>query len=304
MRLMRTIVTGRLSRHPRMARVNSVLLPGWNRNFTMRSPGLVAGMRPRRHGGRRGRLPGQAGAHRRSFPPGGPADALARTVGDAAGALGQPVVVDNRPGAAATSAWSSWPRRRPTATRSRSRRRATLPSIPACIATCRTMWLAIAPVTVIAAVPNILVVNPQVPARTWRSSLPTPRPIRADSTLIPGGSGAHLAGEFLKSSAGIDVVHVPFNGIAPAVTAVVAGDVQIMFAGAIGVAAGERRAITRARRREPEAHRGGAGAATLDESGLPGSTSRPGTASSRRRARRRPSSSSFREIAKALTTRT
>src|SRR4029079_14378897 len=88
----------------------------------------------------------------------------------------------------------------------------------------------------------------------------------------PGpGSGAHLAGELLKSSAGIDMTHVPFNGIAPAVTAVVAGDVQVMFAAAPSampqVAAGKLRALGVA---SPKRMTSAPALPTLDESGLPG----------------------------------
>jgi tripartite-type tricarboxylate transporter receptor subunit TctC len=88
----------------------------------------------------------------------------------------------------------------------------------------------------------------------------------------PGaGSGAHLAGELLKSSAGIEMVHVPFNGIAPAVTAVVAGDVQVMFAGTSSamphVTSGKLRALGVA---SPKRIASAPALPTLDESGLPG----------------------------------
>jgi tripartite-type tricarboxylate transporter receptor subunit TctC len=94
-----------------------------------------------------------------------------------------------------------------------------------------------APVTVLASVPNILVVHPSVPANTVaelvRYAKAHPGGLNFSS---PGnGSGAHLAGELLKSVAAIDMTHVPFNGIAPAVTALLGGQVQLMFAGAPSV---------------------------------------------------------------------
>src|SRR6185369_12894862 len=90
------------------------------------------------------------------------------------------------------------------------------------------------PVTVIAAVPNVLVINPQLPVKDLAELIAYAKanPGKLNFSSPGAGSGAHLAGELLKSSAGIELVHVPYNGIAPAVTAVVAGDVQMMFAAA------------------------------------------------------------------------
>src|SRR4030095_8019588 len=88
-----------------------------------------------------------------------------------------------------------------------------------------------APVTVIAAVPNVLGVNAQVPAhdRAELIAYAKASPGKLNYASPGPGSGAHLAGELLKSSAGIEMVHVPYSRIAPAVTAVLAGDVQLMF---------------------------------------------------------------------------
>ena len=129
------------------------------------------------------------------------------------------------------------------------------------------------PVTEIATTPNVLVVHPSVPAKSVaeliRYAKAHPGTLNYSS---PGnGSGAHLAGELFKSMAGVDIVHIPFNGIAPAVAAVVGGQVQMMFAGApsalpqvkagrlvaLGVASPKRSAAA------PELP-------TLAESGLPG----------------------------------
>lgn len=209
------------------------------------------------------------------FPPGGPADALARIVGDRLSAsLGQSVVVDNRPGAAgnigmelaAKSAADGY----------------TLVLAPAGNLTVNpSLYRSVpydvsrdfAPVTVIAAVPNILVVNPAVPAQNLAELIRYAKanPGRLNFSSPGSGSGAHLAGELLKSTAGIDVVHVPYNGIAPAVTAVVAGDVQMMFAGAPSalpqVGAGKLRALAVA---SPKRIAAAPALPTLDESGLPG----------------------------------
>ena len=120
--------------------------------------------------------------------------------------------------------------------------------------------------------PNILVVNPQVPAKDLAELIAYAKanPGQLNFSSPGAGSGAHLAGELLKSSAGIDIVHVPYNGIAPAVTAVVAGDVQMMFAAAPSAlpqvsAAASLRALAR---REPEAHRRRAGAADARRVGI------------------------------------
>jgi len=209
------------------------------------------------------------------FPPGGPADSLARLVGEKLSAsLGKAVVVDNRPGAGGNIGMELGARSAPDGY--------TLVLAPAGNLTVNPFLYRnvpydvgrdFAPVTVIAAVPNVLVIHPSVPAKSVaelvRYAKAHPGTLNYSS---PGnGSGAHLAGELFKSMAGVDTVHIPFNGIAPAVTAVVGGQVQMMFAGApsalpqvkagrlvaLGVASPKRIAAA------PELP-------TLAESGLPG----------------------------------
>ena len=209
------------------------------------------------------------------FPPGGPADALARTVGDRlAQSMGQSVVVDNRPGAGGNIGMELGAKAAPDGH--------TLILAPAGNLTVNPSLYRnvpydvardFAPVTVIAAVPNILIVNPQVPAKDLRELIAYAKanPGKLNYSSPGPGSGAHLAGELLKSSAGIDIVHVPYNGIAPAVTAVVAGDVQMMFAGAPSAlpqaAGGKVRMIAVA---SPKRISAAPSIPTMDESGLPG----------------------------------
>jgi tripartite-type tricarboxylate transporter receptor subunit TctC len=209
------------------------------------------------------------------FPPGGPADALARMVGDKLSAsLGQSVVVDNRPGAGGNIGMELAAKAAPDGY--------TLVLAPAGNLTVNPSLYRnvpydvgrdFAPVTVIAAVPNILVVNPAVPAHTLAELIAYAKanPGKLNFSSPGAGSGAHLAGELLKSSAGIEAVHVPYSGIAPATTAVVAGDVQLMFAGAPSalpqVSAGKLRALAVA---SPKRIAAAPALPTLDESGLPG----------------------------------
>lgn len=209
------------------------------------------------------------------FPPGGPADGLARTVGDRLSAsLGQSVIVDNRPGAGGNIGMELAAKAAPDGY--------TLVLAPAGNLTVNPSLYRnvpydvardFAPVTVIAAVPNLLVVNPGVPAQSLAELIQYAKdnPGRLNFSSPGSGSGAHLAGELLKSAAGIDLVHVPYNGIAPAVTAVVAGDVQLMFAGASSalphVSAGKLRALAVA---SPKRIAAAPMLPTLDESGLPG----------------------------------
>jgi tripartite-type tricarboxylate transporter receptor subunit TctC len=173
------------------------------------------------------------------FPPGGPADALARIVADKIGAsTGQPVVVDNRPGAGGNIGMAIGAKAAPDGY--------TLVLAPAGNLTVNpTLYRSVpydvgrdfAPVTVVAAVPNILVVHPSIPARNLAEFIAYAKmhPGQLNFASPGAGSGAHLAGELFKSVAGVHMVHVPFNGIGPAVTAVLGGQVQLMFAGAPAV---------------------------------------------------------------------
>ena len=80
--------------------------------------------------------------------------------------------------------------------------------------------------------PNVLLVNPSVPVKTVPSSSPTPRPIRARSTWPRRALAAagHLAGELFKMMTGVNIVHVPFRGNGPALTALLGGQVEVQFA--------------------------------------------------------------------------
>ncbi len=90
----------------------------------------------------------------------------------------------------------------------------------------------IAPVASISYEPNIMVVNPSMPAKTVPEFIAyakaNPGTINFASAGI--GSSQHMSGEMFKMMAGIDMTHVPFRGTAPALTSLLGGQVQVMFA--------------------------------------------------------------------------
>lgn len=89
-----------------------------------------------------------------------------------------------------------------------------------------------APVSLVAITPNILVAHPSMPVKSIRDlvALAKAKPGALNFPSAGVGSSSHLAGELLKSLAGIDMVHVPFKGGGPALVATISGEVQIMFA--------------------------------------------------------------------------
>jgi tripartite-type tricarboxylate transporter receptor subunit TctC len=168
------------------------------------------------------------------FPPGGPTDVLGRLLGQSlADSLGATVVVDNKVGAAGNIGVDAVAKAPPDG--------ATIGIIPAGnIAVNPTLFPTLpykasdlAPVTMLATVDNVLVVNAeQVPAKNVREllDLAAKKP-GALSYASPGaGSQAHLAGALLELSTGVQLLHVPYRGIAPAVTDLVGGQVSMMFA--------------------------------------------------------------------------
>jgi tripartite-type tricarboxylate transporter receptor subunit TctC len=89
-----------------------------------------------------------------------------------------------------------------------------------------------APVSLVAITPNILVAHPSIPVKTIKELIAyaKAKPGTLNFPSAGVGSSSHLAGELLKSLAGISMVHVPFKGGGPALIAVIAGEVQVMFA--------------------------------------------------------------------------
>ena len=88
------------------------------------------------------------------------------------------------------------------------------------------------PISEVAVAPSILVVHPSLPARTVREfvALAKARPGQIDYASGGAGGSPHLATELFKKMAGIDINHVPYRGAGPALTDVLAGQVQVMFA--------------------------------------------------------------------------
>jgi tripartite-type tricarboxylate transporter receptor subunit TctC len=89
-----------------------------------------------------------------------------------------------------------------------------------------------APVSLVAATPNVLVVHPALPVNTVKEliALARAKPGALNFPSAGIGSSSHLAGELLKSLAKIDMVHVPYKGGGPALTDLLAGQMQLMFA--------------------------------------------------------------------------
>lgn len=88
-----------------------------------------------------------------------------------------------------------------------------------------------APVTLVASTVYILVVHPSVPVKTVNEliALAKAKPRQLNFSSGGNGAAAHLAGELFKSLTGIQIVHVPYKGIAPALIALLAGEVQLTF---------------------------------------------------------------------------
>ena len=172
------------------------------------------------------------------FSAGSTTDILARTVGQKLNeAWGQPVVVDNRPGAGGVGASNAVATAAPDGY--------TLLVVSAGHAASAAMYAKLpydalndfAGVGRIANVPSILVVPPTLGPRTVSEliALAKSKPGQLNFSSPGVGSANHLAGELFKTLAGIDVVHVPYKGIPEAMTAVVAGSIQFNFSPVVNV---------------------------------------------------------------------
>ena len=172
------------------------------------------------------------------FSAGSTTDILARTVGQKVNeAWGQPVLVENRPGAGGVGASSAVATAAPDGY--------TLLMVSAGHAATAAMLTKLpydtlkdfAGVSRIANVPSILVVSPALGVKSVKDlvALARSKPKQLNFSSPGVGSANHLAGELFKTLAGIDAVHVPYKGIPEAMTAVVSGDIQFNFSPVVNV---------------------------------------------------------------------
>ena len=174
-----------------------------------------------------------------AFTPGGPSDVLARIVGKKMEQLlGQPFVIENRPGAGGNIAAEGVAHSAPDGY-------TLLMGNNSILATNEALYKHInyspgkdfIPITLIGTQANILVVNSDVAAHSLKEliALAKAQPGKINFASSGYGAAAHLAGELFKSEARIDIVHVPYKGAAPALQDVIGGHDQMMFATAASV---------------------------------------------------------------------
>ena len=174
------------------------------------------------------------------FAHGGATDILARTIGARlAERLGQSVVVENRPGAGTTIGNAAVAQAAPDGY--------TLLFAPTPFVISQVMYpklpydpdKAFTPVTLLAVSPFILVSNPGVEAKNVAELLALAKARAGIFTFASAGNGTvpHLAGELFKMRTGIDMQHIPYKGGGPAITELVGGQTDLMFATPIEVAA-------------------------------------------------------------------
>ena len=166
------------------------------------------------------------------FAPGGGLDITARLIGQwLSERLGQPFVIENRPGAATNIATEAVVRAPPDGY--------TVLLVNAANALNATLYdnlnfnfiRDMAPVAGIMRVPSAMVVHPSVPAKTVPEFIAYAKANPDKINMGSGGSGApsHVAGELFKMLTGVDMLHVPYRGLAPAFTDLIAGQVQVIF---------------------------------------------------------------------------
>jgi tripartite-type tricarboxylate transporter receptor subunit TctC len=195
------------------------------------------------------------------YTPGGLGDSFARAVGeDLAKRMGQPVVIDNRPGASQAIGAEATAKAPPDGhtifmgTQSglvaNTIARRKLPYDPV---------RDLAPVSMLFTTPLYLVVHPSLPAKSLKElvALARAKPGKLTFASIGNGSSQHLAGEMLRARAKVDIVHVPYKGSSPAITDLLGGQVDMMFEGGVSslphVKSGKLRALATTGRERTEA---------------------------------------------------
>ena len=209
------------------------------------------------------------------FAPGGQPDVVARALAEPLSkALGQPVVVENRPGAGGNIAAEAVAKSAPDGHTLLMGTNGPLAVSPALYRNLPYDPLKdFAPVTLVGTSPNLIAVNPGLGVATLKGLVEKAKsePGKLNFSSVGKGSISQLSMELLNSVTGIHTVHIPYNGGAPAVTALIAGDVQILSLNPTAlipqVAAGKARVVaqTGARRSAliPDVP-------TVAESGYPG----------------------------------
>jgi len=184
------------------------------------------------------------------FPPGGPTDTVARLIGQwLSERLGQPFLIDNRPGAAGNIAIEAAVNAAPDGY--------TLLLVNTAGAINATLYdklnfsliRDIAPVAGIIRTPLVMTVNPSVPVKTVPEFIAYAKANPGKINMASGGIGTpqHVAGELFKMMTGVNMLHVPYRGEAPALTDMLGGQVQVIFGTMPGtieyIRAGQLRAL-------------------------------------------------------------
>jgi tripartite-type tricarboxylate transporter receptor subunit TctC len=173
------------------------------------------------------------------FPPGGSTDILGRALAQKLSeAWGQQVIVDNRPGAGGSIGAELAAKAPADGYTLLMAHIGTLAVNPALYPKLAYDPLRdFAPVSLVAIVPNVLVVHPAVPAKTVNELVDYARrnPGKLNYSSGGNGSAAHLAMEYFKLQTNTDIVHVPYKGTSPAVIDLIAGQVSLTMTGAPAV---------------------------------------------------------------------
>ena len=168
-----------------------------------------------------------------AFPPGGSTDIIGRLVGQQLSQrLGQQVIIDNRGGAGGTIGTEIAAKSTPDGYTLTMGTTSTHVIAPAAYTNLKYDPIKdFAPITLVASTPYLLVLNPSVKANDLKEfiALVKSQPGKLNYASAGTGSTTQLAMEMLKMAAGLDIVHVPYNGNAPAGTAVLGGQVQALF---------------------------------------------------------------------------
>lgn len=208
------------------------------------------------------------------YPPGGGTDIVARTLGQAMSELlGQPIVINNKPGAATNIGADYTAKAKPDGYTLMSADTATLAANPFLYSKLPyNVEKDFSPVGLTVRFPLILVVNPSIPAKNLAEFIEWAKKEKSPAYGTPGsGSPHHLATALFVQQAKLQATHVPYKGAAPAVQDVVGGQVPLMFVDSAGgsqfIAGGKLRPIgVASARRVP----GFDNVPTLSEQGMKG----------------------------------